>query len=357
MFEFISRLIGRAVGAKPKPVATDRVGRDVVRDHSAPSAARVVRDGASSPLDFDLTPWIARDSRYWTDRTGHVLGRLRQEWSVDGDRVQWPDVAPLLDSLAAPPDDLIRQLPSAARDAIALCDDLSIARPELAARLSKDPSLVQGLLRQANGAFFGSGLSPILRVDAAIDRIGVAGTRAVVLAACVEGLMSKPGGPYDAMLASAWTRMVEMAPTARALAPAFGADPEEAFAIAVLHNVGMLVIFDRISGLRAAKRKPVAFPDAWFTTMLDQLHEPLGAMAAHRWSLGAGAADAIGSHHRRERPAHRHPLAETLFLAERAEQAAANGEPLDIEGVWRLGQLSADATIVISVLGRHQRSA
>ncbi len=304
-----------------------------------------------------MAAWAARDAVYWEERSHHLIERIRREWTQDSSAAQWPDAFSLLDLLTAPPEQMIRQLPAAARDAMALCDNESIARVELASRLSRDPSLVQGLLRQANGAFYGAGLSPILRVDAAIDRIGIAGTRAVVLAACVDGLLSKPGGAYDTMLAAAWAHMIDSGPVARTVAPNFGADPEEAFAVALLHDVGKLVIFDRISSLRLTNRKPVLIPDGWLMVLLDQLHEPLGALAAHRWGLGARAADAIGSHHRRERPALVHPLAESLFLASKVLKLEQDGGALDYDAIWSLGQLSGDPRASQDALDRKARAA
>jgi len=355
---FFSRLFG---GSTTRPT-----------DASDARAATPMQQGKSPDLgttevpELDIFPlatapaaaqWTPRVAEYWTDRSAHVLERLRREWQRDPECADWPDMELLFVDLAAPPEALVRQLPAAARDAMALCDNAALARSELGNRLSRDPSLVQGLLRQANGAFYGAGLSPILRVDAAIDRIGLAGTRAVVLAACVDGLLSKPGAPYDGMLASVWEHMVSTGPIARSLAPQFGSDPEEAFAVALLHDVGKLVIFDRISALRTTHRRSVRLPTAWLSLVLEQLHELLGAVAAHRWGLGARAADAIGSHHRRERPALRHPMAETLFLAERADHAARAKERFDFDGVWGLGQLPGDSMIARGVLGRHLQAA
>jgi len=211
----------------------------------------------------------------------------------------------------------------------------------------------QGLLRQANSASNGAGLAPILGVDAAIDRIGLAGTRAIVVAASVDGLLSKPGGKYDALLATAWQRMVTTGPMARALAPAFYADGEEAFAIALLHDVGLLIIFDMISTLRTVNRRAVALPDVWFELLVRELHESLGAVAAHRWGLGIDAADAIGTHHRRDRPSERHPLAETLFVAEQLAGAVSRGEPLDLFGLWDLGELTGDPTHARGIIDRQ----
>ncbi len=349
MSSLFSRLFGSSSSNSTSTATSPKVARAV------PIATS---DAADSLGDMgSAIVWLTRDGNYWTDEKKDVLARLRAEWSQSPDAAKWPDVLGLLDQLAAPPEEVIRQLPAAARDAMALCEREDLPRSRLVDRLSQDPSLVQALLRQANGAFYGAGLSPILSVGAAIDRIGVAGTRAVVLAASVDGLLSKPGGEYDAMLAAAWSHMVNTAPLARALAPVFGADGEEAFAVSLLHNVGLLIIFDRISSLRTANRRPVALPPEYLGVLIAELHEPIGAMAAHQWGLGSDAADAIGTHHRRDRPSVRHPLAETIFLADHAAQAAARSEVLDFFGLWDLGELEGDQVHCRGVLERHVLAA
>ena len=347
MASFFSKMFGSAepqLGVKP-----------AARAPRNPEDSLHAYESASEETKGNDLVWLARDASYWTDRCANALARVRDDWVGNSERSKWPDVAGLLAQLSAPPEEVIRQLPAAARDAMALCDRDNLPRAQLVDRLSQDPSLVQGLLRQANSASFGGGLAPILRVDAAIDRIGVAGTRSVVVAASVDGLLSKPGGAYDAQLATAWQHMVNTGPLARAIAPGFGSDGEEAFAIALLHNVGQLIIFDRISSLRSANRRPVTLPDGWINELITELHEPLGAVAAHRWGLGAEAADAIGTHHRRDTPADGHPLAETIFVAEHLASANARGEPLDLFGLWDLGELTGDPTHVRGILDRYQR--
>ena len=301
--------------------------------------------------------WVPRDASFWVERRDHVIAKLDAEWRSSDDAAKWPDVEGLLQLLAEEPADVIRQLPAAARDAMGLCDDESLSRAQLADRLSADPALVQSLLKAANGALYAAGLQSVLRLDAAVDRIGLVGTQAIVLSTCVDGLLSKPGGAYDSMVADVWSHMVSTAPLARPLAAACGADPEEAFAVALLHDVGKLVMFDRISALRTARRRPIQLPDSWLTLALAHLHEPLGALAAHQWGLGPAAADAIGLHHRRERPSSKHPLAEVLYLAERADHARRTGLPFDFDGIWTLGELNADQHQCRGILGRHLKAA
>ena len=253
-----------------------------------------------------------------------------------------PDAGVFVDALEVPSDSIIRQLPSSAREAIAMCDDLTISRAHLATLLGKDPALVQGLLRTANSAAYAAGRKSVLSVDGAIERIGLLGARAVVMANCVEGLLSRPGGLFDAMVTDVWLHMVRTAPIARVIAPAFGVDREEAFSVALLHDVGKLVVFDQLSSLRTANRRQMVVPQAWLSALIQDVHESLGAMAALRWSMGPRAAIAIGDHHRAVAGLGQSEFAEVIYSAERFDHAQRKGEPLDINDLWSEGQLSGD---------------
>ncbi len=131
----------------------------------------------------------------------------------------------------------------------------------------------------------------------------------------------------------------------------------EAFAIALLHDDGKLIIFDRIASVRTANRRNVSLPDGWLKMVFAELHEPLGAVAAHRWGLGVDAADAIGTHHRRDTSAEEHPLAETLFVAEHLAGAPAREESLDLFGLWEQGDLTGDASHARGIIDRQLRKA
>lgn len=305
---------------------------------------------ATSAIVSD-TPVLDLPVRYdalaaWTERLDAM--RLRQQ--TDPELAGNPDAAALLQLLAEGPETVIRQLPAAARDTLALCDDAQISRTQLAARLANDPALVQGLLRSANSAAVGGGRSAVLGIESALDRIGISGARAVVLASCVDGLLSHPGGEYNVMAADVWSHMVRTAPLARSVAPAFAADRDEAFAIALLHDVGKLVIFDRISTLRAARRRSIALPPAFVHQLLQQLHEPLGALAALQWGMGARAAAAIGTHHRSIATTTRDSLAEVIFVAEQADHAIRKNIPFDMNLLWANGRLTGSPARAASAL-------
>jgi HD-like signal output (HDOD) protein len=289
----------------------------------------------------------------WQER----LTEARALQDSDPDSSGNPDVTALLQLLAAGPDTVIRQLPAAARDALSMCDDESLSRIELARRLSRDPALVQGLLRTANSAAFGAGREAVLGIEQSLDRIGVSGARAVVLSSCVDGLLSHPGGEFNAMAGEVWSHMVRTAPLARTVASAFAADPDEAFAIALLHDVGKLVVFDRVSVLRATRRRAITLPTGFMHALLQRVHEPLGAIAALQWGMGARAAAAIGTHHRTAATAGRDALAEAIFLAERADHADRRNEPFDLDALWLSGRLTGSPARAASALQQLSAAA
>lgn len=285
----------------------------------------------------------------WRERLARVEALRSGDAQLQGD----PDAVALLQLLEQGPDSVIRQLPAAAQDALTMCDDPSLSRNQLADRLSRDPALVQGLLKTANSAAMGARGAPVLGIVQALDRIGISGARAVVLSNCVNGLLSHPGGEHNAMAADVWSHMVRTAPMARSVASSFAADPDEAFAVALLHDVGKLIIFDCISTLRAKRRRSIALSPAFMHQLLRELHEPLGALAALHWGMGERAAAAIGTHHRSADIPVRDSLAETIFLAEHADHAMRRSVPLDMDQLWSSGRLTGSPARAGTALERH----
>jgi HD-like signal output (HDOD) protein len=351
MLTWLRRLLGLEAPISARPVRSDAPAMAPAAASSAPPSAPVAAT-PQAPATVAASPALSLDGQ-WTACLAEA-DALRLAHPVAAAQ---PDAAALLGLLAQEPDAVIRQLPSAARGAIALCDDPSLSRNELAARLTNDPALVQALLRMANSAAMGAGRDPVLGIAQALDRIGVAGAQAVILASCVDGLLSRPGGAFDWMASRVWSHMVRTAPLARTLAPAFSADADEAFAIALLHDVGKLVIFDRLSVLRASQRRPIAIDTDFMHRLLQLLHEPLGALAAQQWSMGERAASAIGSHHRRRGSAVRDTLAEVVFLAERIDLATYRSLPVDFDALWQQGQLTGSPARAAAALERLRDAA
>jgi HD-like signal output (HDOD) protein len=260
------------------------------------------------------------------------------------------DLGAILDAVAAGSVDGVGQPPAAAREALAVANDPDTDPSTLAQVFERDPALTQALLRHANSAAVGGGYASVSSVSSAITRVGMAAARGVVLAYLVNGRLCRPGGPYGAMLDDVWGHMVRTAPFARAIAPAFGADRDEAFTLGLLHDVGKLVIFDRLSSWRARERREPRLDVSALRLILRALHEPVGGLLLLEWGLPEGVARAIATHHRDPVPPLPDPLGEVLFVAERAEHAARTGTPLDLDALWATGALTGRIDRVHAVL-------
>lgn len=333
LLRFVQRLLGWPRRSEQEPP-------EAQRDEQPPvmSAGAEHHPAAAAPTLDALAHWHAQRG---------LLHRL-----VDEHAPGVPDARALVELLESGSDELIRQLPASAREAIAMCDDPHLPRSRLVSHLARDPSLMESILRTANSSAFSAGREPVLGMEAALDRIGLGNARGVLTASCASNLLSLPGGQYNAMAAQVWSHMIRTGPIAQCLAPALSVNPDEAMTLALLHDVGKLVVFDRLSVLRATRRRSIDLPPDFFQALLTAAHEPLGALAAQRWQLGPRAVAAIGNHHR-QLPALRHePLSEALYLADVVDHAMSRHQMADLDAVWFKGALSAPRPRIEAILKR-----
>ncbi|HEY0779581.1 MAG TPA: HDOD domain-containing protein [Gemmatirosa sp.] len=251
------------------------------------------------------------------------------------------------------PADTVRQLPSAAREALAVCDDPRAGAAELARVCEGDLAVARALLREANSIFYARpGQAPAASLREAIDRVGTAGVRNVLVDVTVSALLCTPGSRYAAVTAAIWAHAQRTAALARAAAGAFALPPERAYAAGLLHDVGKLVLLDRAAAIVEERSAPtVAWPALRAARVA--LHEPLGALAVLRWGMGAEAARAIASHHRAPPPEARDATSEVICLAECVDHAATRGDPLDLDALWTERDLKGSRPRAAAALARH----
>ena len=316
---------GKTLATRPPAAAIAPVASRPVTTHDLPATAPRTPD-----LDArEMQGWLELEVRTRVAELHNVLPRTERE----------TDAPRLLDALVESFDAVVRQPPLAAQRALSATRDTNAPTSRLVILVEGDPGLGQALLRYANSAYYSSGGGRVVSLHGAVQRVGTSGVHNVVLRTMVDGLLCRPGSAYQEFVDLAWQHMVRVAPIARALAPGFRVSPDESFALGLLHDVGKLVIFDRLGELRKSLRRDVAFPMPLLSVVLRSLHEPLGGLAALQWGLGAGVAHAISTHHRSPVPEMFDARGELLFVAERADLARARGVPLDLEGWWRDGLL------------------
>lgn len=332
----IGRLLRKSLmgtAAIGEPEASD--GAEAAPSASRPSVAvsAVVSPDAVSQADIHRGVLEVKRSvlRGLSDRVlalGESLGR----------QAAAPDVAAVLEAFAPGREVAIRQLPQTALKTMRGAENSSDVR-QLVTIFESDPSLAQALLRLANSAAYGGGLTVCRSIGQAMQRVGVAGAQFALLQSSMEGMLCRPGPALQPVMQQVWTHMQRVAPVARQLSRVFGADPDEALTLGLLHDVGKLVVFDRIAALRTERRRELDLPTPVVSQILSALHESLGGLAILEWGLGDSSAWSVATHHRQGGRPGDDALAETIFLAERLDLAEIRKQAPDLDSIWAEGKL------------------
>ncbi len=281
---------------------------------------------------------------------------LRSRW-LEGrygrDR-EGTDHGALLDSLQAPASAVIRRPPLAARRLLQETRRGTANLNQIAQIIEGDPALFQSVLKHANSVFYATGVggNPIVSITAALHRMGFKGIEIVVMSHMVEGSLCRPGGGLDAMAGAVWSHMIRVAPLARAFSSGFGVNADEAYAMGMLHDVGKLILFNRVADLRKKLRRPVHLDPAFIPAALRELHGPLGGLAVLEWGLGETASMAVAHHHRDPVPHPPAPLSEVVYLTERLDLLMEQGVDVDLERIWEEGELTANLDRVLPIWER-----
>ena len=266
----------------------------------------------------------------------------------------------LIGRLAGDRDNHLRRPPAAAQRAMSACRQTDVSAETLVELLEADPTLTQAILARANSAYYSRGGPRCLALKDAILRQGRQSVHSVLLEQAMNTLVFTGGGPLRGMVDQVWLHMVRTAPIARDLAPVFGVEPEQAFALGLLHDVGKLAIFDRVATIRTSQRSEIEITGPAFSRALKLLHEPLGGQCALGWDLGDEAARAIAAHHRTSvqsvpsAPSAPDRLTEVVWLAERVDIAAVRKQPIDLRALWQSGNLSGDPASAEQILANNQ---
>jgi putative nucleotidyltransferase with HDIG domain len=338
-------VLGPKPGRADSPVTlvepeSDQAGPGVVEepDWRSDPAARHEQEEDDSAEQVAETQTVLDRSLAW--RSQVLLER-------SAGTAQLGDGPAIVAALQDPEGGVIRQIPFAAQQALAVSRNPMSSVGDLVKLFERDPTLAQSLLKTANSAWYQRKDEAVVSIAAGVQRIGMQAVENVLLTSIVAGMLCRPGGAYGVLAGKVWSHMLRTAPLAQRLAPAFGVDPETAYTLALLHDVGKLAVFDYISALRQGLHREIRMPEPFLNELLVRLHEPVGGRAALRWGLGVRAARALAEHHRHPVPDTTDPLTELLFVAERLDLAAhVRFDEPDWEALWADGMITTDREAV-----------
>lgn len=231
-------------------------------------------------------------------------------------------------------------------------DDPDHTRDQVAEILSYDPSLSARVLRIANSSYYGFPRE-IESVASAVGIIGEIDLRNLVLATSVAGSMnalSYRGVNIDDF----WLHSLRCGITARLIAKAIGGfSPETLFLAGILHDLGILVIYQHDATLAAAISRQIdqqhQLRDQAERELLGFDHAEVGALLLEAWGLSAELAELVRCHHQYQLAQDNKGASLMLALA---NLMAQDGPAADIDSDPRLAAMIGQLEISPDTLGR-----
>jgi len=183
-----------------------------------------------------------------------------------------------------------------------LIDDPESSVADIAKAIARDPSFTLRLLRVANSSLY-SFSSPVTTVAKAVAIIGTAQIRSLALSMSVAKTFA--GLPNDLVsMQNFWRHSLYCALVARSLAKQCrGCDPDTLFTAGLLHDIGELVIFNRMpEQAEAALLMVLDSQDQVQVHQAEQQvmgldHAAVGGALARLWHIPGQLEECIAYHH------------------------------------------------------------
>ncbi|HUR28553.1 MAG TPA: HDOD domain-containing protein [Planctomycetota bacterium] len=183
-------------------------------------------------------------------------------------------------------------LPSASMAVIELANHPSVEFRQIVEQISMDPVLSSELLRTSNSVLY-AGVEPVDTLHSAIARIGLRALRSMILSVSMRSRILRPGALAE-HAAEVWRQAYSVGSLARAIAPILGVDPEKAFLLGLLQDIGKIPLLSMLS--KELKHSSDVSPKL-VAQVFQLFHEEAGAAMARKWKLPAEFASVAGCHH------------------------------------------------------------
>jgi putative nucleotidyltransferase with HDIG domain len=291
MLAFLKRLFGlgpRSAAPAPSRRATGGVASkskkpDQVLDHDTIPGAlpspRVVPALDAPTCNSDLLSMLDGRDHFNATLTGReeaILGAVSR-------RVETGDL--VLPVLAA-----------TSMSAMELTSKNSASVGDIVELIAHDAVLCSEMLRVANSALY-AGAHPCTTLRDAVVRMGMRATRSMIMSVSMRTMLLRDKALANIAL-EVWRQSQSAAQIARAIAPSLNIDPERAFLIGLLHDIGKVALLETV---RREVRDKVEIRPCLLGRVFFLQHERAGQRIANAWKLPEELASVAGCHHHFER--------------------------------------------------------
>ena len=188
----------------------------------------------------------------------------------------------------------IPPLPRTAEKVLERLRDPGVNLPKIAEDIAEDQVLAASVLRLVNSPMY-RGLSHIASLPLAITRLGTKIVRTMMVQQSVRASLFDKQIGNRALAEVVWRRSLGSACIMRSLSRFTKVDPEDAFLVGLLHDIGNVMV------LRIMHAQQTVMHDsldvATFEYLCHETHQEFGELIADAWGLPEALKALIANHH------------------------------------------------------------
>ena len=195
-------------------------------------------------------------------------------------------------------------------------EDESVSAQQIGATVQNDPAITSRILKMVNSAYFGLP-NEVSSVSKAVSLLGRDLLKQILIGTLMRGVFGPQENPAFSMQAF-WMHSIKTAIIARQLARDTGAveEPETLFTAGLLHDIGKLMMIDKIPELVLAAeeymiRKRTTILEAELVE-IGVTHIEIGEQLLQHWGLPQILIDCVREHHSSE---NENPAIHIVYLA------------------------------------------
>lgn len=218
------------------------------------------------------------------------------------------------------------QLPSTSMAVIDMTGKATAEIKDIVRLIESDPVLSSEIVKTANSALY-TGTEPVETIAAAVMRIGMRNLRTLMFSLSMRSavLRDKRLSHYAEEV---WRQSYSTATIARAIAKPIGVDPDRAFLLGLLSDIGKVSL---LAMLRSEVPKGSEVSPALVGRVFYLYHELAGARLAEAWHMPTDFVAVSGCHHRYEENQHNPRDAALVSLALRLDIVLERGTNDELE--------------------------
>jgi HD-like signal output (HDOD) protein len=165
---------------------------------------------------------------------------------------------------------------------------------QVAEEVGKDQVATAAVLQLANSPLY-RGLQKITAIEPALVRLGANSIRTAMLNLSLRSVIFQERRKGNKRFEVLWHRSLASAIVMRSLSRFTALDPEEAFLIGLMHDIGNIIVLRITNAERTSLQLEI--DDETFEYLCHEAHQEFGELLANSWSLPARLKALIADHH------------------------------------------------------------